>query len=56
MRDSRGRFTRRRRAAPRLRPSLLPLEGTEVDGVVSGEPIVLGGATEPPPKEKGSKS
>jgi hypothetical protein len=43
MRDSRGRFTRRSRAA-RLLASAAPVEGTEVNGVVSGEPIVLGGA------------
>jgi hypothetical protein len=56
-RDSRGRFTRRvRSSGGRLRAG--PVEGTEVDGVVTGEPIVLGGATPEPAaaKEKGSKS
>jgi hypothetical protein len=53
-RDSRGRFTRRSRAA-RLRPSLGALEGVEVNGVVSGEPMVLGGASEPAQEPKASK-
>jgi hypothetical protein len=49
-RDSRGRFTRRvRSSGGRLRAG--PVEGTEVDGVVSGEPIVLGGVTAEPAQE-----
>ena len=48
-RDSRGRFTRR--AAPRRITSVGrrlragPVEGEEVDGVVTGETIVLGATT-----------
>jgi hypothetical protein len=53
-RDSRGRFTRRSRPA-RLRPSAAPAEGTEVNGIVTGPVIVLGGPSEPAQETKATK-
>jgi hypothetical protein len=51
-RDSRGRFTARRRTARNPgRRFAGPVEGTEENGVVTGEPIVLGGETAPATRE-----
>jgi hypothetical protein len=54
-RDSRGRFTRRASPRRRLRPSTGPVEGVEVNGIVTGPVIVLGGASEPAQETKATK-
>ena len=59
-RNSLGRFTARRvtRAglARRLVGRAVPIEGVEVDGVVSGEPIVFAPEVEPQAASKASKA
>jgi hypothetical protein len=54
-RDSRGRYTASRPrlvgSGRRLRIYGADFGTTEVGGVISGEPIVLGGAPEPEPKK-----
>lgn len=51
-RNALGQYTRRasRRRSTRIGPRFLgagPLQGTEENGVVTGDPIVLGGETAP---------
>ena len=61
-RNTLGRFTRRVRAlgpdaiARRRVGRFEPITGTEVDGVVSGETIVLGGPDEVEPVARGAKT
>ena len=58
-RDSRGRYTARRRPSRAGRPGRIPMrttgEGTATDGVTIGETITLG-AEPTPPKSTTSKS
>ena len=56
-RNSLGRFTARRRVtraglAQRFVGRAVPIEGVEVDGVVSGEPIVFAPEVEPQQAER----
>ena len=60
-RNSLGRFTARRRVtaqavAARRIARFEPITGVEVDGVVSGEPIVFAPEVEPQTASKASKS
>ena len=57
-RNSLGQYTvaRRRRVEDAARNLRGPLPtGPEVDGVVSGEPMILGAQPEPPPPEGGAR-